>query len=232
MRPIVIDTSWLLPAFLSRRERPRSRSLLILTALGGLTMRRHTIEAELQALHDEGERLGVATYYDPYRGRLSAIERRRDEMRDRLGLRAPDDLCLVGSRLLFDEVERKVREVGHRFDPHLSDDAPTLVRRQVERLTAILVDFDPHERLRAWTRDPDDDYVIETAFRADAAAIVSKDEDIVPVGPRMEWRDDARGVVVPAYWLSAFLEDEVNNSGFDIDDVDPELLRLAVSPLG
>lgn len=47
----------------------------------------------------------------------------------------------------------------------------------------------------------------------------------------MEWRDDARGLAVPAYWLSAFLDDEVNNSGFNIDDVDRELLSLAVSPL-
>src|SRR5690348_5963002 len=166
MRPVVIDTSWLLPAFLSRGPRPWSRGLLILTALGGLTLRRHTIQAELQALNDEGERYGAASNYEHYRGRLTAIEHRRDELRDRLGLRAPDDLCLVGSRLLFDEVERKVRDVGRKLDPRLSDDAPAHIRRQVQRLTAILVDFDPHERLRAWTRDPADDYVIETAFRA------------------------------------------------------------------
>lgn len=100
MRPVVIDTSWLLPAFLSRGERPRSRSLLILAALGGLTLRRHTIEAELQALHDEGERLGVATHYEPYRGRLRAIENRRDEMRDHLGMLAPDDLLWTGFRVV------------------------------------------------------------------------------------------------------------------------------------
>jgi len=232
MRPIVIDTSWLLPAFLSRGERPRSRSLLILTALGGLTLRRHTIEDELRALLAEGQRLGAAVHAEPYRGRIAAIERRRDQMRDSLGMRAPDDLCLVGSALMFDEVERKVREVGRRLDPRLSEDAPEMIRRQVERLTAVVVDFDPREHLPAWTRDPADDYVIETAFRADAAAIISKDEDIVPVAPRTEWRDDARGVAVSAYWLSAFIEDEVNNSGFDIDAVDPALLSLAVSPLG
>jgi len=63
MRPIVIDTSWLLPAFLSRNARPHSRSLLVLTALGGLTLRRHTVEAELRRIRSAGldrvgERLG------------------------------------------------------------------------------------------------------------------------------------------------------------------------------
>src|SRR5206468_332000 len=111
-------------------EKPRSRGLLILTALGGLTLRRHTIEEELRALREEGERLGVHVHDAPYEGRLEAVERRREQMRDRLGMRAPDDLCLVGSRLLFDEVERKVREIGERFDPRLSDDAPARVRRQ------------------------------------------------------------------------------------------------------
>jgi predicted nucleic acid-binding protein len=231
MRPIVIDTSWLLPAFLSRSEKPWSRNLLILTALGGLTLRRRTIEEEWSVLRREGERLGVDVYDAPFLGKLDALERRRDEMRDRLGMRAPDDLCLVGSRLLFDELERKVREVGARFDPRLSDDTPERVRRQVERLTAIVVGFDPREQLRAWTTDPDDDYVIETAFRADAAAIIAMDAHLVPRGPRMQWVDESRGISVPAYWLSAFIEDEVNNSGFDIDDVDPGLLELAMSPL-
>jgi hypothetical protein len=121
--------------------------------------------------------------------------------------------------------------VGERFDPRLSDDAPERVRRQVERLTAIVVGFDPREQLRGWTKDPDDDYVIETAFRANAAAIISKDAHVVPSGPRMQWTDQSRGISVPAYWLSAFIDDEVNNSGFDIDDVDPGLLELAVAPL-
>ena len=143
-------------------------------------------------------------------------------MRDRLGMRTPDDLCLVGSRPLFDEVERKVREIGDRFDPALPEDAPGRVRRQIERLSAVVVEIDPRERPPAWTADPDDDYLIEMAFRADAAAIISKDAHVVPGGARrVEWNDPGRGVTVPAYWLSAFIEDQVNNSGFDIDDVDP-----------
>lgn len=233
MRPIVVDTSWLLPAFLSRNPRPNSRSLLVLTALGGLTLRRHTVEAELRALREEGERLGAHVHDGPLVDQLEALERRRDRMRDALGLRAPDDLCLVGSRLLFDEVERKVGEVGRRFDPQLSPEAPARVRRQVERLSSIVVDFDPRERLPAWTSDPQDDYLIEMGFRANAAAIVSKDAHVVSRDePRKLWTDEARGVSVPAYWLSAFVEEGVNNWGFDIGDVDPVLLELALSPLG
>src|SRR2546426_7238403 len=79
MRLIVIDTSWLLPALLSRGTRPRSRGLLILTALGGLTLRRHSGEEELRTLRDEGERLGATVYDDPLVRRLEAIDRRREE---------------------------------------------------------------------------------------------------------------------------------------------------------
>ena len=230
MRPLVIDTSWLLPALLSRKQRPHARNLLVLTALGGLTLRRHTIEAELIALRNEGNRLGVNVHDAPLVRQIDALDQRREEMRDRLGMRAPDDLCLVGSRLLFDEVERKVREVGRTFNPELSEEAPGRARRQIERLSAIVVNFAPRESIPPWTRDPDDDYLIEMAFRADAAAIVSKDADVVPGGqPRYDWVDPRRGVSVPAFWLSRFLEEGVNNSGFEIDDVDPSLLELPLS---
>jgi predicted nucleic acid-binding protein len=231
MRPIVIDTSRLLPAFLSAGAKPRSRSLVILTALGGLTLRQRTIEAEVRSLRQEGGRPGAEVHDEPLLQRVEAVARRRDEFRDRLGMRAPDDLCLVGSRLLFDELERKVREVGQKFDPRLPNDAPALVRRQIERLRAYVVEFEPAERMPAWTTDPDDDHIVETAFRA-KARIVSRDAHLVPGGEsRFDWQDPARGVTGSAYWLASFVEEQVNNSGFGIDDVDPALLELAVSPL-
>lgn len=149
-------------------------------------------------------------------------------MRDAIGLRAPEDLALVGGRLLYDEVERKVGEVGRRLDPSLSSDAGGLVRRQLEHLTALSIDIDPREKLPAWTRDPADDCVVEMAFRADAAAIISRDSDLVPSGRRHAWIDPGRSARVEAYWQSEFIDQYVNNSGFHIDDVNPDLLRLAI----
>jgi len=77
MRPIVIDTSWLLPAFLSRGERPRARNLLILTALGGLTLRERTIEDEHRALLEEAEQFGGVANDNAFAGRLDVIHQRR-----------------------------------------------------------------------------------------------------------------------------------------------------------
>jgi predicted nucleic acid-binding protein len=135
-----------------------------------------------------GQSAKAEVFDAPLAQRLDAVERRREEMRDRLRIRAPDDICLVGSKLLFDEVERKVQEIGRRFDPALHHDASAIVRRQVERLSAVIVDFDPREPIRAWTRDPTDDYIVEMAFRADAAAIVSKDADLVGLCYSRRWK--------------------------------------------
>jgi hypothetical protein len=44
-----------------------------------------------------------------------------------------------------------------------------------------MVDIDPHEQMPAHTTDPENDYLIEMAYRrADAFAIVSRDRAVVP----------------------------------------------------
>jgi hypothetical protein len=46
----------------------------------------------------------------------------------------------------------------------------------------------------------------------------------------MTWTDERRGVSVPGYWQSAFVETHVENSGFTLDDVDPRLLTRLIEP--
>lgn len=91
---------------------------------------------------------------------------------------APDDLCLVGSRALFDEVEEKVAAVGPKI-LHGSMPADTLrkVRWQLAALSPVLVgDFALADvAARTGGRDRDDDLIIETALRGEATAIVSDD---------------------------------------------------------
>jgi len=203
---------------------------LILFGLGALTAQELTIEEEMRLVAEEAERLGGRLSAPAVGPTIEMIHERRSEVRNALGLRAPDDLLLVGSTFLFDEVERKVREVGQQLNPSLPEDAPEAVRRAVEQVTGVMVDFDPHEKMPAWTQDPDDDYLIEMAFRSDAFAIVSRDRAVVPE-PKMVWEDPRRGARVPGFWQGAFVAEQVNNSGFSLDDVDPALLDLVLSRL-
>src|SRR5207302_8570910 len=111
MRLVVFDTSLLLSAFLSRTPRPHGRSLMALFALGALTFHEHTLEEEALLLRQEADLLGATLVSRPIDEELDAVRERRAYLRDQLPVRAPDDLCLVGSVRLFDEVERKVQEV-------------------------------------------------------------------------------------------------------------------------
>lgn len=154
MRPIVVDTSLLLPGLLSRGGRPHGRALLILFGLGALTLREHTLEEERQLLDHEAARLGAELRGPSFERELEIVRQRREELRDALPLRAPDDLCLIGSTRLFEEVERKVTEVGRRLDPQLPEDAPAAARRIIEYLTAVMVELEPHEQMPAHTTDP------------------------------------------------------------------------------
>lgn len=229
MRPIVLDTSLLLPGLLSRGGRPHGRALLILCGLGALTLRERTLEDEHRLLEQEAARLGGDLRGLSFERELEIVHHRREQLRDALPVRAPDDLYLVGSTRLFDEVERKVAEVGRRLHPQLPEDAPATARRIVEYLTAVMVDIDPHEQMPAHTTDPEDDYLIEMAYRADAFAIVSRDRAVVPERT-MTWTDERRQVSVPGYWQSAFVQAHVENSGFTLDDVDPALLERLLDP--
>ena len=230
MRPIVLDTSLLLPGLLSRGGRPHGRALLILFGLGALTLRERWLEEERLLLEREAARLGGELRGPSFERELENVRQRREQLRDALPLRAPHDLCLVGSTRLFDEVERKVAEVGRRLDPQLPGDAPAVARRIVEYLTSVMVDFYPHEQMPAHTTDPEDDYLVEMAYRADAFAIVSRDRAVVPERT-MTWTDERRGISVPGYWQSAFVEAHVENSGFALDDIDPVLLERVLDTM-
>jgi predicted nucleic acid-binding protein len=194
-----------------------------------LTLRERTLEQERLLLEHEAAQLGGELRGPSFERELEGVRQRREQLRDALPVRAPDDLCLIGSTRLFDEVERKVAQVGRRLDPQLPEDAPAAARLIVEYLAAVMVEIDPHEQMPAHTTDPEDDYLIEMAYRADAFAIVSRDRAVVPERT-MTWTDERRGVSVPGYWQSAFVETHVENSGFTLDDVDPRLLTRLIEP--
>jgi len=123
----------------------------------------------------------------------------------------------VGPRLLKD-----------RYDP----EAPAKYRRHLEVICGLITlpfaldDTPEHTR----GRDRKDDFVIETAFRGGALAIVSDDKRHIALDEDGTiYRDPRTASEVSAYWPSTFVERFINTSGFNINDVDGALLELAVS---
>jgi hypothetical protein len=70
----------------------------------------------------------------------------------------------VGSRPLFDEYERKVREIGRHFDPELDGDDARRLRRQMEAVCVAAAPPFPPDQIPAFTFDPDDDPIVFVPF--------------------------------------------------------------------
>jgi hypothetical protein len=128
---VVVDTSVSLPATLSPGGLPRK--FWIVLALGALTYEIEHRSLELDELEREaaatGGRLGGL---DGARTALEAAGERRAALAELLPYGTPDDWVAVGSAPLFDEYERKVREIGVDLDPRLLPEDTPRLRRQVE----------------------------------------------------------------------------------------------------
>lgn len=176
---VVVDTSVSLPATLSPRG--MARKFWIILALGGLTYEVEHRRLELDALVKEGEEAGGRVRgMQPALDRITLAEERRAALVELLPYGAPDDWVAVGSAPLFDEYERKLREIGKRLDPSLRDSDVPKLRRQVEAVcVAGCPPFDPLTS-PGLTRDPTDDPVVYTALRGNCDLLISDDSDIVP----------------------------------------------------
>jgi predicted nucleic acid-binding protein len=221
----------LLPGLLSAAG--QRRKLLVLLAYGGLNYYARVGHDELELLREEAGRLGGELGGRPIEELVERASDRRAAMAEHLPALAPDDLMLVGSPALFDEVEAKVEAVGPRMLKGGYDtDAPGKYRRQLEVICGLVTPAFALDETPEHTagRDRKDDFVIETAFQGGALAVISDDKKHIALNDDATIYHDARtGNEVPAYWPSTFIERFVNTSGFDINDVDGALLELAVS---
>jgi hypothetical protein len=136
MPSVVVDTSVSLPATLSPGG--ARRKLWILLALGALTYEVAHGRLELEALRAQADREGGAVGgIEKSLDRLERASDRRAALSERLPYGTPDDWVAIGSRPLFDEYERKLREVGTRLDPHIREEDIPLLRRQMEAVCVI-----------------------------------------------------------------------------------------------
>jgi hypothetical protein len=161
---------------------------------------------------------------------LSNAEARRANMEEFLPPMTPDDLVLVGSRQLFDEIELKARDdYWQRFVPDFTGDRGDFVRRQLMAVTPIVVpDFDAFAIPR-YTTDRKDDYIIHTALVSSAFAVVSDDRrHIAPDSdsPKI-YAGHLSGQQVAAYQFRPFVDDLVNTLHFNLSDVDGSNLARA-----
>jgi hypothetical protein len=124
--------------------------------------------------------------------RITLAEDRRAALEEPLPYDAPDDWVAVGSPALFDEYERKLREVGPRLSPTFRDTDVPVLRRQLE---ALCVAASPPFEARtspALTRDPEDDPIVYGALLADADYVIADDKDIVPDGIEHHYEHEGR----------------------------------------
>jgi predicted nucleic acid-binding protein len=228
MSLVVCDTSFLLPAWFSPRG--RRRKVLITLAYGALSYYARVGAEELDLLRQEEARGEVRIGGPPIEELVSRAAARKARLEEFIPL-APDDFVLVTSRVLLDEFERKAKEVGPRLAPSLPPNAAEIARRGIEAVTGYVIpDFALDDvPLRTAGRDRDDDFLIETALRSGAEIVLSDDRRHVALHSHVSTRyRGPGGQVTEAYQLDLFVESLLNSLHFDIDEVDPQLLGLAL----
>ncbi len=105
MRPVVLDTSVVLPAVLSPRG--YRRRFWVLLAFGALAARRELARLEAEALHKQASAPGSKSDGPSAESLVSDADARYERLRGLLPAGCPDHWRLVGSRPLLGEYERK-----------------------------------------------------------------------------------------------------------------------------
>ncbi len=227
MRPVVLDTSVILPALISPRG--YRRRFWIILALGALTARRDLARTQADALRAEAAAHGGSVGGLPLEALVEQAEAGHARLGEALPHGAPDDWQLVCSGPLLTEYERKLREAGPRLDPTLREADIEALRRQIEIVcTDMTEDFDP-EQIPHYTADRKDDPVVHTALLADAVWLISDDRKHISTETDgiTEYRLPDTERRVSALTFNRFLE----LTEIDLGEVDPGLLEVAWRPL-
>lgn len=229
MRPVVLDTSVVLPALLSPHG--YRRRFLIVLALGTLAARRELLHQEADTLRAEAASTS-GQLGGPALNRLAEqAETRYLRLREALPTGCPEDWRLVASRPLLAEYERKLREAGPKLDPTLREADIDTLRYQITALCVETTDdFDP-DLIPTYTTDRNDDPVIHTALLADATWLIADDTKHICTQPQAitEYRLPGTDRRVNAVTFSRFLD---HLADVDLDHVDPTLLQIVLQPLG
>jgi predicted nucleic acid-binding protein len=226
MPNVVVDTSVSLPATLSPSG--ARRKLWIVLAFGALTYEVEHGRIGLDALRAQADREGGAVGgIERSLDRLESASDRRAALSERLPYGTPEDWVAIGSRPLFDEYERKLREVGTRLDPHLREEDIPPLRRQMEAVCVIAAPPFADSAVPSLTADPKDDPILYTALAADADLLISSDKHLVPDRKEELWEHESGTIL--ALTFETLLADRL--SGVDWDGIDGSWLTLAYHQL-
>ena len=224
MRPVVLDTSVMLPAVISPRG--YRRRFLVVLAFGALAARRELLHQEADTLRTESLSTGGQPGAEAPDALAEQAHARYARLREALPAGCPDDWRLVASPPLLAEYERKLREAGPRLDPTLREEDVDVVRRQIAAACVeVTDDFDP-QLIPVYTADRKDDPVIHTALLADATWLIADDTKHISTQPEgiTEYRLPGTDRRVSAVTFSRFLD---HLADVDLDQVDPRLLEVA-----
>lgn len=219
---VVVDTSISLPATLSPGG--LMRRFWIVLALGALTYEVEHRQLELDELLRQAERgRGVVRGVEKARIRIEEANDRRAALLELLPYGTPDDWVAIGSAPLFDEYERKLREIGRKLDPALRDEDIPRLRRQLEVVcVAGAPPFDP-DTVPALTRDRKDDAILFAALAGDADLLISDDKHLVPDRHEHLWEHD--GHVVAAVTFDTLVNERLDAA--NLSDIDGSWLAVA-----
>jgi predicted nucleic acid-binding protein len=225
MRAVVVDPSVLLPGLFGLKM---CRKALVVFAYGCLSYYER-LGPDEAALLDEQE--AHAAGGPSIRSVVEGAAKKKAHLEEFLPALTPDDLCLVGSSYLFDEIERRARDpYWQRCVPGIGGDLGEIARRQLLRITPIIVpDFELGDVPRYTEgRDRNDDPIVHTAVISGAEIIVSDDADLsTSVEDPTPYTEPASGLYVSAIRFGAFVQNWANSYHFNLWDVEPTALARA-----
>jgi hypothetical protein len=224
MRPVVLDPPLLLSGLLAPDG--MRRRLLVLMAYGALTYHeRFAGPDEIERMRQEAEAGAEVGGPDPTELLEEATAAKR-AMSELLPAVTPDDLCLVASPALLDELERAVLEepfIRHCFPEKTLPAVAIRLRLLVASLTAIMVpEFESPPP--GYTGRKSCNAVVHTAIESGLAYTILADDRRIARSDPEPTIYSHRGFVVPAYRFSPFVEEEVNTLHFNLGEVDGRLL--------
>jgi predicted nucleic acid-binding protein len=211
---VLLDTNILLPGLVSRG---RSRALLTLCRYSAACyVREHHSELISQA-QGYGELGNLSAWEEA----LKMADQEASMLSERLPIGTPDDLYLVVSPPLLNEVRRKLVE---RFG--WPADAAAQGSRSVAAIAVDTVpdfDVDAVDRL---SRDRSDDFLIHTAFEGRADFFVTNEKRLLTDGERTEY-STLDGRSFRAHSIDGFAS-LFETSTFSLEAV-PDLFSVRVS---
>lgn len=226
---VVADTGIVMPGLLDRDS--LSRKLLTVFQYGRIVARVGEAREEYQHALELADQEDGELNHELYQRVIEQAEERATAARELLGDDCPDDLVLVTSTPLLDELVHVLTSDRLKFGP-VSDEEALRFRQLALRMAfrAVPDESFPTE-LPDYTdgRDRDDDMVVHTALEGRADIILSRDSDLVPNYRRAEpYSQDSTGAFTEAKKRRLFIQDHI--APFDLQMIQGNqmdaLLRL------